>query len=155
MITSPTARYTLGAVENGVNDEFVAGTAAQVPVQAVPHVRLADPVAMGGDEGQGCQDHPRCAKPTLHTVVVGEGFLHRVKRPARTGNPFDSDDIGVMELTCEHGARLGRLPVDQHGASAALAGVAPNVSSGKALILAKMVDEQAPGLDDGVHWGAI
>src|SRR5262249_16089605 len=55
----------------------------------------------------------------------------------------------TLGLERQHGATLDRLAIDQHGACTALAGVAADMRTGQAQLLAQQFDEQGTRLDVG------
>ena len=105
------------AVER-VFDRTIAGAAAQIAFQ-----RRAEILALRLVQGCAGQDHARGAEPALKGLRVEKRLLHRV-RAAIAGEAFDGGD--GMAVGAEGGdqAAVHRLAVDQHGAGAAIAGVA-------------------------------
>ena len=60
---------------------------------------------------------------------------------------LDRADVRAVGLDGEHHAALDRLPVELHGAGAAVAGVAADVRAGQVEVVADEVHQQPPGRD--------
>ena len=71
------------------------------------------------------------------------------------GQAFDAGDAPALGLQRQHRAALHRLAVEQHGAGAALAGVAADMGAGQAELLAQHFDQQALGVDLQLHGLAV
>ena len=56
---------------------------------------------------------------------------------------FDGEHLGAIGLKGEHRARLHALAIEQHGTSAAIAGVAADVGAGQAQLFAQKLHQQA------------
>ena len=87
-------------------------------------------------------------KPHWKAVALAERLLERVQRVA-VGEAFDGRDVGAVGLDGEHQARPDGFAVDEHGARAAHAVLAPEVGAGQLEILAQEVGERHP--DFGVR----
>ena len=87
------------------------------------------------------QDHAGRAVAALQAVLLPESFLQGME-PTVVGQAFDRHDLGAVRLNREERARLGATPIDQHGAGAALARVAPDVRAGQIEVLAQEVDQK-------------
>ena len=68
---------------------------------------------------------------------------------AGAGQALDGRHLVAVGLDGEHRAALDRLAVEEHGAGAAVGGVAAGVGAGEPEALAEQVGEQQPGLDLG------
>src|SRR3989440_2617338 len=133
--------------QHGFDDVLVAGAAAQVAGQ-----RPAD-VLLGGvgvllEQRLGRHHHARRAEPALQPVLLPEAFLQRVQL-AGGGQALDGADLVPVGLDSQHRAGLDRAPVDQHGAGAAVGGVAAHVGPGQAEPAADQVGQQKPRLHLG------
>src|SRR5262249_19105905 len=84
----------------------------------------------------------------LEPVLLDEGLLERMELPVPL-EPLHREHLAAVGLDTEDGARLDRPPVEQHGAGAAVAGVAADVGPGEPEALAEQVDQQEPRLDVG------
>ena len=89
---------------------------------------------------------PRRAEAALERVLLVERLLHRVQLVA-LGEPLDRRDLAAVGLHGEHGARLHRLAVEQHGARPAGRRVAADVRAREPELVAQEVHEQLPRLD--------
>src|SRR5690349_466280 len=145
--------HLLGSVLHGLDDVHVAGTAAQIARDRLADLLFARVLVRGEERARG-HEHARRAESALQAVLLGEAFLHRMQLPALL-QAFDRGDLAAVRLHGEHGARLHRLAVEVHGAGAAVAGVAADVGSGHAEILADEVHEQEARLDFGLARRAV
>src|SRR6185436_8868587 len=68
---------------------------------------------------------------------------------------LDGGDARSVGLDAENGARLHRVAVQQDGAGTALAGVAADVGSGEAQVLAQDLDQETSRLDVERTAGAV
>ena len=110
-------------------------------------------VFTGADVNDSCGLVPCAAsipdlKAPAHTVLADDRVYFAGHAVAVARQAFDRGDVGAVGLHREHGARLHRLAVDQHGARAADAGFAADVRAGQAQGVAQEVNEQQTGLDD-------
>ena len=67
------------------------------------------------------------------------------------GHALDGENVCARGLDREHGARFHRPPVDVDGASAAMGGVAADMRSRQAEVLAEVMDQQGARLNGGGH----
>ena len=132
----------LPARDDGFDDVHVPGAAADVPLERDPDVVLRR-VRIPLEESGRAHQHPRRAVAALQRVVLVERLLERgeltVGREA-----LDGRDLRAVGLDREEHAALHRLAVEMHGAGAAVARVAADVSPGQPEIVPDEVDEQAP-----------
>ena len=91
--------------------------------------------------------HARGAEAALQAVVLLERLLHRVQRAVGLGHALDGHQVGAFCLHCNNRAALDRAAVHEHGAGAALGGVAADVGAGEPQVLADVGDEQGARLD--------
>src|SRR6516162_8131703 len=133
--------------QHRLDDVLVAGAAAQVAGQRPAHVFLGG-VGVLVEQRLGGHHHARGAEPALQAVLLLEALLQRVQL-AGGGQALDGADLVPVGLDGQHGARLHRAPVDQHGARAAVGGVASHVGAGQAEPAADQVGQQQPRLDFG------
>src|SRR5579871_486144 len=82
-------------------------------------------------------------------MLLPERFLHRME-VASLRESLDRGDLSALGLDGEHGARLDGAAVEEDGAGAALAGVAADVGTREAELLAQEAHEQLPRLDVGL-----
>ena len=80
-----------------------------------------------------------------------EGFLQLAQMPFGT-EPLDGHDIAAFDLPQRHQAGADLLALQQHGAGAAIPGIAADLGAGQAQILAQRLGE-APG-GRGLHGDA-
>src|SRR4030095_8062653 len=87
-------------------------------------------------------------------VLLPESLLNRMEL-AVLFQPFDGLDLTPVGLDRKESAGLDRLSVQMHRASAAVGGIAPDVSPGQAEDLADAMDKQESRLHIGFHIGAV
>src|SRR6267142_567386 len=143
----------LGCGLDGFDDVRIARAAAEVAADCLSDVRLAGLLVARQQRAAG-HHHPRRAVPALQPVLVPERFLDGVELAVLL-QALHGADLRAVRLDREHRARLHRLDVEQHGAGAAVRGVAADVRPGQAQVLAQEVDEQQPGLDPELVRGAV
>ena len=95
------------------------------------------------DEVVGRHQHPRRAGAALGAAAGEERGLER-RRAAGTGEALDRLDAPALDLARGDEAGADLLPVEPHGARAAVAGVAADLGAGQAEVLAQDVDEAPP-----------
>ena len=132
-------------VLNGVDDVLIAGAAAEVAGDAVANLLLARRriVLQQVDRRH---DHARRAVAALQAVLFPEALLHRMQLAFRR-QPFDRHHRRAVGLHREDRARLRAAAVDEHGARAALAGVAADMRAGEIEMFAQEVHEQRARFD--------
>src|SRR5438093_4305625 len=138
-------RHLLGSPLDGLDDVVVAGAAAEVAFQPVADLGLRRP-RRALEELGGRHDHARRAEPALQAVLFPEAFLDRMQL-AVLGHALDGLHLRARALDGQERTGLLRLPVDVHGAGAALAGVAAHMGAGEPRQLPDVVDEEEAGLD--------
>src|SRR5438128_9037403 len=135
----------LGCVLHGLDDVEIAGAAAEVAADGLADLGLAR--VLGALEQRAArQHHAGRAKAALQPVLLPEAFLDGVEL-ASLLQPLDGRHFAAVGLHRQHGARLHRLPVEQHGARAAVGGVAADVRARQPQPLADEVDQEQPRLD--------
>ncbi len=145
--TAALPRSFFGGPQHRLDDVLVAGAAAQVARQRPAHLVLGR-VGVLVEQRLGGQHHARRAEPALQAVLLLEALLDRVQL-ARPCQPLDGGDLVAVGLHGEHRAALHRRAVEEHGAGAAVGGVAAGVGAGQPEALAQQVGQQQPGLDVG------
>ena len=93
--------------------------------------------------------HAGRAVTALQPVLGHEAGLQRVQRAVLL-QALDRHELLAVGLHREHRARLHRAAVHEHGAGAAVRGVAADVGAGQPQILAEQVDQQQARLDVGL-----
>ncbi|MGY4481078.1 hypothetical protein ACVWWR_000269 [Bradyrhizobium sp. LM3.2] len=108
----------IGLAEQRILDRTIAGAAADIALQRHAEIGALRLV----ERGTG-QDHAGGAEAALKALRIEEGLLHRMCAavPAET---FDRGDGAPLGAEGRDQAAMHRLAVEQHGASAAIAGVA-------------------------------
>src|SRR5271167_1826529 len=81
------------------------------------------------------------AVATLKSMAVAERLLHWMKL-AIFRQAFNREYLAAIGLKGKNGARLHALAVEQHSASAAIAGVASDVRAGQAQLFAQKLYQQ-------------
>src|SRR5256885_5147688 len=144
LMMSPLA-HLLGRVLHGLHDIDVTGAAAEIPRNGLADLLLARVLVALEKRARGHQ-HARRAEAALQAMLLGEALLHRMELAALL-QPLDRGDLGAVGLHGEHRARLHRVAVEDHGARAAVRGVAADVRARHAEHFANEVDEQEARLD--------
>ncbi len=90
---------------------------------------------LGGDE------EPGRAVAALRRPEVGEGLLQRMQ-PALGAEAFDGHDLAAAALDAQHQARQHRPAVQQHGAGAALAELAPVLGAAEIQVLTQHLEQR-------------
>src|SRR5262245_391732 len=114
---------------DGLHDVVVAGAAAEIAVQLFTDGLVVELVALAFDHVDCGHDHAGRAIAALQSVMLAEGFLHRMQGRA-VRNAFYRRDARAFGLPGEHGAGLARMAVDMDDAGAALRGVAADMRAG-------------------------
>src|ERR1700677_833907 len=105
-------------------------------------------------QGIGGDEHAWSAVAALQAVLFFEALLQRMEL-AVLHQAFHRQQFATVCLHGEHGARFHRLPIQHHGAGAAMGGVTSDVRARKPGKAADEVDQQQPGLDHGLAHAAI
>src|SRR5262245_41240160 len=87
-------------------------------------------------------------------MLLPESLLNRMELPILLQS-LDGGDLTPIRLDRKKSAGLDRLPIQVHRASAAVGGIAADMSPGQAEHVADAVDEQKPRLDIGFHIAAV
>src|SRR5262249_19675703 len=127
------------------DDVLVARAAADVPGER-PADLLLRRVGVLLQQGGAREHHPWRAEAALEAVLLVEALLNRVQL-GTVREALDRLHLAAVDLDGEVRARLGRSPVDEHRARAAVARVAADMGAGEAELLPQQVDEQQPRLD--------
>jgi hypothetical protein len=93
--------------------------------------------------------HSRGAEAALQAVMLLERRLHRVQGAVRLRHALDGQYVGALGLHRQHRTRLHGFAVHLHRASAALGGVAADVSAGEAKLLANERHQKGSRFDLG------
>src|SRR6266851_609598 len=145
--------HFLGRILHGLDDIDVARAAAQVPGNGLADLLLARVLVALQERARGHQ-HAGGAEAALQAVLLGEALLDGMEL-ARLLQALDRGDLRAVGLHREHGARLDRVAVEDHGARAAVRGVAADVGAGHPEHFADEVHEQEPRLDFRLARGAV
>src|SRR6266536_316898 len=138
-------------VAHGPDDVLVSGAPAQVAFEPFADLRVGG-VRVGVEQVDRGEDHARGAEAALESVPLVEGALHGVQGVVGAGEPFDGGDLAPVGLDGQDGAALHADEVvvgigHEHGAGAAVAGVATHHGAHLAELLAQVMDEQGTGFD--------
>ena len=136
-------------VEDGGDDVLVAGAAADVAFEPMPHVAFCRRRIAPG-EIDGAHHHAGRAEAALQPVVPVESLLHRVERAlfaAGRGQALDGGDGGAVGGDRKHRAALDGHAVDMDDAGAALRRVAADMRAGEVEILAQQVGQKQGRID--------
>ena len=130
------ARLDIGLAVDRVLDRTIAGAAADVALQ-----RGAEIGPLGLVQRSAGENHAGGAEAALESLRVEEGLLHRV-RAIFAAETFDRGDGAPLRAKRGDQAAMHGLAVEQHGAGAAIAGVAALLHSE----LAEFAQERAQAL---------
>ncbi len=133
-------RRVAPGVADGVEDLRVAGAAAEHAAKRFLGLGAARAGFLFQQRGGGHQ-HPRRADAALGGAVAQEGALQAVQPVG--GEALDGGDVAADGGGGRRQAGADRLSVQQHGAGAAVAGVAADLGAGQAQHLAERVREAA------------
>ena len=114
-------------IHHRVDDAAIAGAAAEHATQRVLHLLFAGPRHLL-QQGGGGDQHPRRADAALCRAMVQEAAL-QAAHGAVGGQPFDGRDRTALHLRQRGHAGADSLPVDQHGAGAAVPGVTADLGT--------------------------
>src|SRR3990172_6877498 len=115
---------------DGLDDEMVAGAAAEVARQHFPDLTLRRR-RMFLQERARAHDDPRGAVAALEPVLGPECLLDGVKRLAERRDALDGRHLVSVGLRCQHEAGADGLAVEEHRAGTADAVFAPDVGARK------------------------
>src|SRR5215510_2610608 len=87
-------------------------------------------------------------------MLLPESLLNRMELPILL-QPLNCGDLTPIRLDRKKSAGLDRLPIQVHRASAAVGGIAADMSPGQAEHVADTMDKQEPRLDIGFHIRAV
>ena len=126
----------IGLAVERVLDRAIAGAAADIALQRGAEVLPLRLVQRGAG-----QDHAGGAEAALKSLRIEEGLLHRM-RAAVAAKTFDGGDRVPLGAKRRDQAAMHRLAVEQHGAGAAIAGVAALLDAE----MAELAQERAQAL---------
>ena len=133
-----------GDGEHRLDDLAVAGAAAEHAGERVAHLGLAR-LRVRAQQRLGAHQHARRADAALRRAVGDEGALQRRQRAVGAGEALDRRHRAAVALADGDDARADLLAVEQHGAGAAVAGVAADLGAGQAELVAQRVGEPPAG----------
>src|SRR5512135_1245953 len=136
-----------GRVLHRLDDVHVARAAAQVAGDGVADLVLGR-LLVAPQQGVAGEHHAGRAETALQAVLLHEPLLDRIELRVLF-QPFDGHHLAAVGLHRQHRAALHRLAVEQHGAGAAVAGVAPDVGARHAERFTNEVHQQQAGFDFG------
>ncbi len=112
---------TLSCIQNGVDDWFVAGAAAQIAGDGLLHV-MARGVRVFAKQFRRCDNRAGGAKAALKRTMVKERLLQRRWRFLH--QPFQGRDILPVGFDGKNQTTADAVAIQQHGTRAAIASVA-------------------------------
>ena len=134
-------RKTLLRLEHRLQDAAIGPATADIAAHPLAHpLGVVARLALV-DQTDRAHDLARRAEAALKAVMRDEGGLHRMEHVA-LGEALDGDDLGAVEAQRESQTRIDPLPVQEHGASAALPAVAALLGSGQIEALAQEIEER-------------
>src|ERR1044071_1237617 len=149
-------RYSNGCTRSLLDrrdDADVAAAAADVAAHPLADLVVARGVPLAQQRRRGAE-LPGRAVAALEAVVADERGLQRVE--AIVGRePFDGDDLLAAVHDREGEAGVVAPPVDQHGAGAACALVAPFLRAGEVEVLAQRVEQRGARVEAEVMVAAV
>src|SRR3990170_2256403 len=128
-----TPHFAPGGSFDGLEYLEVSGAAAEIARE-----RLLDLFPfrqrVSVEESLRGEKDSRSAVPALRGAHLGESYLERM-RPTALGQSLDGEDFRLLELDGKRETGEHRLPVDEHGAGAALAELATVLGPGEPQVL--------------------
>src|SRR5215472_9636481 len=137
-------RERLGGRAGRRHDVLVAGAAAQVAGDRLADLRLRRMGTFAQETGEGHQEARR-AEPALQAMIFPECFLERAQG-VTLGQPFHGLDHAAVHLDGEEQARADGGAVDDDGAGAAHAVLAPEMRARQIEVVAQEVRQRPPHL---------
>src|SRR6266446_4220507 len=119
----------------------VAGTAADIAGQVMADFALGR-VRVLREQLPGSHDHARRTEAALQGMVLMERGLNRMQGATAGREPFDRRDRRTVGHHGKNRTGLGGLSVDIDGAGAALRGVAADIGSREAEIVAQQMNQK-------------
>src|SRR5712692_8906818 len=121
---------------HGRDDVLVTSAAAQIPGERLADLALVR-IGMVAQERDERHEDARRAEAALQPMGLAERRLERMQRIARAvRQTLDCHDVVPIRLDGEHQAGADRLSIQQHGAGAAHAVLAPDVRAGESQLVA-------------------
>src|SRR4051812_4452805 len=111
-------RLDIGLAEQRILDRTIPGAAADIALQRRAKIGALRLVQRGAG-----QDHAGGAEAALKALRIEEGLLHRMRAAVPTES-FDRGDSAAFGAERGDQAAMHGLAVEQHGAGAAVAGIA-------------------------------
>ena len=124
-----------------MHNALIAGAAADIALEQFADLALAG-ARMLVAQIDRAHDHAGGAKAALKPMAVFEGGLHGMHGAVGFGQTLDGGDLGAAGLRCQHIAGLDRMAIHQHGAGAALGGVAAHMGAGQLQTLTQKLHQQ-------------
>lgn len=115
--------------QDRLHDWLVTGAAAEMAGQHLAHLVLARLQMLGEELRCGDKDAGR-TETALQGMVTTEGFLQIIELAAGIGQSLNRDDRCALDLRGEQQTRAHGATIDQDGAGATDAVLAPDMGSG-------------------------
>ena len=133
--------------QHRLDDLGVAGAAAEHARQRIAHFGFARP-RIRAQQSLGAHQHARRADAALRGAVRREGALQQRELAVVAGQAFDRGHGPARALADRDDARADLLAVEEHGAGAAIAGVAADLRADEAELVAQGIREAPRRLAD-------
>ena len=140
--------------QHRLDDLAVAGAAAQHARERLLDLGLARP-RVRAQQRLGAHQHSGRADAALRRAVGDEGALQDRERAIGLGEALDRRHRAPGALADGDDARADLLAVEQHGAGAAVAGVAADLGAGEAELVAQGIREAPRGVAGELARGAV
>ena len=122
------------------DDLAIAGAAAQHTAQRILHGSFAGGCVMG--QQRRCRyQHARRADAALRGAVAQEALLQLARNRRCHRQSLDRCHRAAGHLAQRHQTGAARLAIDEHGAGAAIAGIAADLGAGQAQFVAQHAAE--------------
>tara|TARA_B100000676_G_C18074101_1_gene846428 strand:+ start:584 stop:1009 length:426 start_codon:yes stop_codon:yes gene_type:complete len=131
--------HAVGAGLYRFHNVMVAGAAADVTFKPFPDFFFAR-IRVVLYQIQCAHNHTGRAKAALQSMIFAKCFLHRVQG-VTVCETFDRYDVGTLALCGQDCAAFDGLSVLVNYTSATLAGIATNMSTGKAQVLPQELNQ--------------
>ena len=123
-------------VHHRIDDLAVAGAAAEHAAQRILDLGAARRVTVGQHVLRRHQ-HAGRADAALRRAMIEKRLLQRRERAVGVGQALDRLDRPAVHLAHRHQAGADLPAVEQHGAGAAVAGIAADLGAGEAEVVAQ------------------
>ena len=124
---------------------MVASATAQVALKTNAHFVFCW-VWVFVQQTDSCHDHSGSAKAALQTMILHEGFLHRMHFSIGS-KTFNGGDLRAIGLHCKNGAAFHCFAIEVELACATARCIATDVGASEAKVFTHILNEQSAWLN--------